>query len=411
MGKILRLEEIKLSEPLVDSLYDSDGKLLMQRGSMMTADKLKAFALKGLRYLELGAPSGETEANVSAVATLESPEAVEQWNGETPTEIAPVVTRSTTNPSIRPLDETTAETIAQLVGRASITVEELGKQLADGSLRDATPIRNVADEFLQELQSDSDQTIATALKQNADQQLAVRSVQLSVLSIAIARAMKMTVEEQATVGSAAMLHDMALFELPENERHSPELMRPESRRVYESHPAIAYDMLEKVRDIDGTVRIIVLQAHEQADGTGFPRRISITRTHRLARVVNLADAYLTLVGCGQGSQNIYPADAIAYLMHHSCQGRFDSVATCGLVRAVSLFPLGTLVRLSDNRTARVARAVGDNPLTPIVAVIERDGSQSMVDLAEASLSIERPLDDTELGRRRLSASDLEKILW
>lgn len=411
MGKILRLEEIKLSEPLVDSLYDSDGKLLMQRGSMMTADKLKAFALKGLRYLELGAPSGETEANVSAVATLESPEAVEQWNGETPTEIAPVVTRSTTNPSIRPLDATKAETIAQLVGRASITVEELGKQLADGSLRDATPIRNVADEFLQELQSDSDQTIATALKQNADQQLAVRSVQLSVLSIAIARAMKMTVEEQATVGSAAMLHDMALFELPENERHSPELMRPESRRVYESHPAIAYDMLEKVRDIDGTVRIIVLQAHEQADGTGFPRRISITRTHRLARVVNLADAYLTLVGCGQGSQNIYPADAIAYLMHHSCQGRFDSVATCGLVRAVSLFPLGTLVRLSDNRTARVARAGGDNPLTPIVAVTERDGSQSMVDLAEASLSIERPLDDTEMGRRRLSASDIEKILW
>jgi len=412
MGKILRLEEIKLNEPLIESLYDSDGKLLMQRGSMMTADKLKAFALKGLRYLELGAPSSEADANVSAIATLEAPEADEQWNGGISAEnAAVVVTRSTPHPSIRPLDETTAERIAQLVWRAAITVEDLGKQLADGTLRDATPIRNVADEFLQELQSDSDQTISTALKQNADQQLAVRSVQLSVLSIAIARAMKMTVEEQATVGSAAMLHDMALFELPENERHSPELMRPESRRVYESHPAIAYDMLEKVRDIDGTVRIIVLQAHEQADGTGFPRRISITRTHRLARVVNLADAYLTLVGCGQGSQNIYPADAISYLMHHSCQGRFDSVATCGLVRAVSLFPLGTLVRLSDNRTARVARAVGDNPLAPIVSVTERDGSQSMVDLTGESLSIKRPLDDTELGRRRLSASDIEKVLW
>jgi HD-GYP domain-containing protein (c-di-GMP phosphodiesterase class II) len=284
-------------------------------------------------------------------------------------------------------------------------------QLAEGSLRDATPIRSVAGDFLRELQGDSDQTLSTALTQTADQTLAIRSVQMSVLSIAIARAMKMTVEEQATVGSAAMLHDMALFELPENERHSPELMRPESRRVYESHPAIAYDMLERVRDIDGTVRIIVLQTHEQADGTGFPRRISITRTHRLARVVNLADAYLSLIGCGLGSQNIYPADAIAYLMHHSCQGRFDSVATCGLVRAVSIYPLGSLVQLSDNRTGKVARSVPGNPLSPIVSVAGDNGGSTLIDLEEASLTVERPMDEPSLGRRRLSTSELEKVLW
>ena len=204
---------------------------------------------------------------------------------------------------------------------------------------------------------------------------------------------------------------MALFELPESERHSPATMGPDARRIYESHPAIAYDMLERVRDINGTVRIIVLQAHEQADGSGFPRHITMARTHRLARIVNLADAYLTLTGCGPGAQSLLPADAVAYLMHHSCAGRFDSMATCGLVRAVSLYPLGSLVKLSDDRTARVVRVANHKPVTPIVMPIDGEEDGTLIDLETSDLSITCPIDDELQGRRRLPAGDLDKILW
>jgi hypothetical protein len=71
MGKILRLEEIKLNEPLIDALYDSNGMLLMQRGGIMTTEKLKALALKGLRYLELGAPTSPGKRE--GVAVLDAP--------------------------------------------------------------------------------------------------------------------------------------------------------------------------------------------------------------------------------------------------------------------------------------------------------------------------------------------------
>ena len=412
MGKILRLEEVPLDEPLPDSLYDCDGVLLMRRGTIMTNAKLKALALKGLRYLELGAPADAPQSEPAAVATLEAPTTLppEPWQHAAEEE-ASLELPLPPSGRIRPIDPETTQRVDQLVARASATVEELGKSLADGTLRDATPIRNIASEFLKEIQGDADQTIAATMRQIADQQLAMRSVQLSVLSIAITRAMKMTDAEQATVGSAAMLHDMALFELPEHERFSRATMRPESRRIYESHPAIAYDMLERVRDIDGTVRIIVLQAHEQADGSGFPRRITITRTHRLARVVNLADAYLTLVGCGPDGQRILPADAIAYLMHQSCLGRFDSAATCGLVRAVSLYPVGSLVMLSDERKARVVRVADRSPVSPVVTLMDTDTPTPLIDLSETEITVSRPIDEEEFGRRRLPASDLDKILW
>ncbi len=421
MGKILRLEEISLNEPLSDALYDCDGLLLMKRGAIITAGQIKALSLKGLKYLELGAPASEIDNSAVAVATLEqigeSKDESPWGNGAVDSREFGIREQATWSreakpaKTIRPLDPSATKRVNQLVARAATTVEELGRSLADGTLRDATPIRHVADELFKELQNDSDIALAAAIRQIADQQLALRSVQLCVLSIAIARSMKLPESECSTVGSAALLHDMALFELPEDERHSKQVMRPEARRIYESHPAIAYDMLERVRDIDGTVRIIVLQAHEQADGTGFPRRITMARTHRLARIVNLADAYLTLVGCGSGGQGILPADAIAYLMHHTCLGKFDASATCGLVRSVSIYPVGSFVKLSDDRSARVVRATEQKPVTPIVEAVDALGREALVDLCDSDVTIVRPIDEESLERRRLPASDLDKILW
>ncbi len=409
MGQVLRLDELPLNEPLKDNLYDYDGKPLMLRGAKLTAENIKAFALKGLRYLELGDPGDRPNSAITTLEPIHEDLRTEDWS--VPQEsTAPAPSTATIRVPQIPLDPKVAMRVSHLVHRAARTVEELGKSLADGSLRDAAPIRAVADDFLTELQADADQTLTVSLKQHADLQLAERCVQLSVLSMAISRAMKMTSEEQATVGTAALLHDMALFELGPEERHSPELMHPDARRIYESHPAIAYDMLEKVRDIDGTVRIIVLQTHEQADGSGFPRGISMPRIHRLARVVNLADAYLTLVGCGPGCQKIFPADALAYLMHHSCAGRFEPQVTCGLVRAVSLYPLGSLVRLSDDRVGRVVRVKPDKPSTPVVAIHDSSGD-TLIDTGAEKLVVAEPLDDHSLARHRISSTDMDKILW
>jgi HD-GYP domain-containing protein (c-di-GMP phosphodiesterase class II) len=287
-------------------------------------------------------------------------------------------------------------------------VSELGTALSEGTLRDSGPIHDVADSYLKELCGDVDQVVAETLGKPSDRDLALRSVQMSVLAMAVCRAMKLPESDLATVGAAAMLHDMALFRLPEKERFPHPLMKPESRQVYEWHPAIAYDMLEKVRETDGSIRLIVLQTHEQADGSGFPRRITLPRIHRLARVMNVVDTYIRLVGCGCDGQRIFPADAMAYLMHHSCVGRFDPEVTCGLIKVVSLYPIGSLVTLSNSRAARVIRCNPDSPLKPVVML---EGESVPVDLSKSDLDVEDPSDDENMGRRRLPSGEFDRILW
>ncbi len=420
MGQILRLAEIPLDTPLSDSLYDGNGVLLVRQGSMVTSNQLKDLARRGLQFLELGAPLDVEPLDESPAVVIpemgpglapRGTESDRRDDGrlEEAAHPSPPPTTDWVEMCRRPLDPAITDRVEALVTQAAKMVEELGQALANGTLRDAAPIRDVANQFRKELLGDPDQTLTAALRQTQDQELAVRSVQMSVLSMAIAGAMNLIERDTMVLGTAALIHDMALFSLPEPQRYSRTATRPEARRVYESHPGIAYDMLERVRDVDGTVRIVVLQTHEQADGSGFPRRITTPRIHRLARVTNVADAYLTLVGCGFGGQKLFPADAIAYLMHHACAGHFNPDATSGLVRAVSIYPVGSLVRLSDDRVARVARLQPERLTQPVVQPI---GGGELIRLNDRNpIAIVSPLDDEDLLRHRLPAGEIEKVLW
>jgi HD-GYP domain-containing protein (c-di-GMP phosphodiesterase class II) len=425
MGMILRLSEIPIDKPLSESLYDGDGVMVMPRGTVVSADMVQGFSRRGLKFLELGEPDhdpfassadpdshGDTplDIRVSIEAELREddplpPNAVAVLDPPSSFRIAGLNCDSS---SIQPYHPETSQRIDHLAKRATEVVSELGTALAEGTLRDAGPIHDVAESYLRELKGDVDQVVAETLAKPGDRDLALRSVQMSVLSMAICRAMKLPESDWGVAGAAAMLHDMALFRLPQPERFPHPLMKPESRQVYEWHPAIAYDMLEKVRDTDGTVRLIVLQTHEQADGSGFPRRITLPRIHRLARVLNVADTYLRLVGCGCDGQKIFPADAMAYLMHHSCMGRFDAEVTCGLVKVVSLYPIGSLVTLTNARTARVLRCNPDSPMQPVVLL---EGENEPVDLSKSDLDVSEPEDDPSSGRRRLPSGEFDRILW
>ncbi len=413
MGMILRLSEISTDKPLTESLYDGNGTMLLERGSRVTVDLLKDFARRGLKFLELGEPEEDpvfsSKKDSGFADDFSARELEDHSQGGLAVQSMPKVVDSTiSNPKLSPYQAETSERIDKLAKRAVEVVNELVTALAEGTLRDAGPIHEIADGFLHELTGDTDQVVSETFAKPSDRDLALRSVQMSVMGMAVCRAMNLPESDQATVGAAAMLHDMALFRLPEQERFPHPLMKPESRQVYEWHPAIAYDMLEKVRETDGSIRLIVLQTHEQADGSGFPRRITLPRIHRLARVLNVVDTYIRLVGCGGDGQRIFPADAMAYLMHHSCVGRFDPEVTCGLIKVVSLYPLGSLVTLTNAKQARVVRS---NPTTPLQPVVMVDGGSELVDLSQSELDVENPSDDSDTGRRRLPSGEFDRILW
>jgi HD-GYP domain-containing protein (c-di-GMP phosphodiesterase class II) len=422
MGTVLRLSEIPTDRPLHEDLYDVRGTLVINSGVQVTKAQLEDLARRGLTFLELGGPEiPRSRAYVDSSRSYQLPGATTSASAAAAsknvaeTAVADADDRSASSriglqptAGARRYSDVVTQRVTELIQRTTEVVNDIGLALVEGTLRDATPVHEMAAEFFSELRADADQVVSESTSNPCTEALAARTVQMSVLSMAICQAMKLPESDCLTAGSAALLHDTALFRLPESERYPHAMMKAESRRVYDSHPSHAYYMLESLGNVDAILRIVVLQVHEQTDGSGFPRRITLPRIHPLARVVGVADAYIRLVSCGGGGRRLYPADAIAYLMHHSCGGRFDPAVTSGLVKAVSLYPLGSLVQLNNEATARVIRCNADLPLQPVVLLA---GDDQPIDLSSSPLCVAVPIDNPDFERQRLPAGQFNQILW
>jgi hypothetical protein len=156
--------------------------------------------------------------------------------------------------------------------------------------------------------------------------------------------------------------------------------------------------------------LICYQVHEKIDGTGYPRGRQRDKIHPSARILHVADVYLALISARPFRKALMPYAAIECLLRQARAKMVDADAVRGLLHVLSLFPIGSLVKLSDGSTARVLRRNGSNYSSPIVLIVEDangdptdplDESQ-IIDLSQHNLKIAAALPSSERDEVGLS---------
>ncbi len=124
-----------------------------------------------------------------------------------------------------------------------------------------------------------------------DRMTARHSAAVARYSREIAAQAGLPAEDQELVHSAALLHDIGKFVLPDN------ILKSGRRRLTDAewdeikkHP---YEGARIVSQIDGYQPIgeIILAHHERIDGKGYPRGLADQEIPELARVIAVADTY------------------------------------------------------------------------------------------------------------------------
>ncbi len=185
-------------------------------------------------------------------------------------------------------------------------------------------------------------------------------------------------------------------------------------------PEFTYELVELMTALSPAVKIAASQVHEMCDGSGYPRGLKQNRIHTYARILAPVDAYLCLVEARRGRPAIVPHDAMACLLHQLPTGRFDAQVVEALLRAQSLFPLGSYVRLSDGCEAQVIRRSDIDYSKPIVQYLRIDEPHlevpiaivpKIVDLSESSLEILDIVPAPGRNEMRLDRSLMHDIVW
>ena len=90
--------------------------------------------------------------------------------------------------------------------------------------------------------------------------------------------------------AAVLMHDLGMAFLPLELLNKPEPLTPAERRMLESHPVLAAELLGRIPNW-GPAAGMVRQHHERVDGLGYPDRLAGSAITPGARIIAILDTF------------------------------------------------------------------------------------------------------------------------
>ena len=131
--------------------------------------------------------------------------------------------------------------------------------------------------------------LATALDAR-DPYTAGHSERVSVLSVAIAKALSLPNEDIEVIRLGALLHDIGKIGVPDDVLRKPGALTDAEFACIKQHPVLGARILRSVPFLSRHIPIVELH-HERPDGRGYPHGLRADDIPLAARVVHVADAY------------------------------------------------------------------------------------------------------------------------
>ena len=257
----------------------------------------------------------------------------------------------------------------------------MSTQVANGSGTDLDAASGIVGNVLGRLMDDQAAVLGLASIRGHDESGLFHSVNVMIYSLTLGSALGLPEEGLASLGLSALLHDIgkAAFNLDDPAQAEP---------AHLMHPTIGADILSRLPDEDKSPMLVAYEHHMCPDGSGPPGRPADYISHPYSRMVAIANRYANLIDPGASAEALTPDKAIVQVLREA-GSLLDPMFTRLFAKAMGVFPVGCLVRLSDQSVGVVSKS-GDGPLAPVVKIIY--GADGL----ELEEPIEADLDETDL---------------
>jgi len=266
----------------------------------------------------------------------------------------------------------TADTASELE-RASRIFQESRHNVASmfeearlGSLRSAEAAGAVVDNIADSVSRNPMAMIGLARLKSADDYTFMHSMAVSAMMVALARNLEWDEARVRDAAMAGLLHDVGKAQIPGAILNKPGTLDDTEWTTMRSHAERGRAILEETRGVTPAALDAVLHHHEKIDGTGYPHRLAGDRIPELARMAAVCDVYDAITSNRPYKSGWQPTAAIRKMTEWT--GHFDSVIFKAFVKAVGIYPVGSLVRLKSQRLAVVIDHDPAHLLQPTVKV-------------------------------------------
>ncbi len=244
---------------------------------------------------------------------------------------------------------------------------------------DYEDVRNLFDVIFESIENNKGTTFTVASLMSSDLYTYNHSLNVAILSVLTARTLGESRERLKELGVGAILHDIGKMSVPHAILNKPSSLNEEERKIMETHPEKGYKMVQGNNGISAFTKSIILQHHERSDGSGYPEGITGESMHPFVKVVALCDVFdaITSDRCYRGKMPAYKAFELVSSQVHT---GFDNDIFQAFAQNVSIYPLGSCVKLSTGKEAIVIRNNPKHPARPVVRLIPLTDSKAIQEI-------------------------------
>ena len=141
-------------------------------------------------------------------------------------------------------------------------------------------------------------------------------------SLAIAKRMGKSEEEQKIIYYAGLLHDVGKIRVSEEVINKPGKLTEDEFNQIKVHPISGYHILKDIHE-DARIAYAAKYHHERYDGRGYPYGLEGENIPEIARIIGVADAYDAMAS-NRSYRNALPQDVVRSEIEKGRGGQFDA---------------------------------------------------------------------------------------
>ena len=268
-------------------------------------------------------------------------------------------------------------------------VKVLFEQVRESKPLDLTEARRLVAQFPTVNTQECQALLGLLERHSRDNYLYTHAVNVAILASHLGHCLGHPDGLVCELALAGLLLDIGMAGETEHLASLQRKLTAEEWNVIAKHPAKALEHLKTIQNLPQRVLDAISTHHKRSDGSGYPGGGGEEQNEvDFGKILTVCDVYDALTHPRSYRNRFGPAQAIKVLVD-GANTQFDRRVIKALVDALSLYPRGSVVRLSTNEIAKVELVHPEAPLRPVV-LISRDANQILLPTPRRINLVEQP---------------------
>lgn len=199
-----------------------------------------------------------------------------------------------------------------------------------------------------------------------DDYLLEHSLNVAILLANFAQYIGLEEEIVQELALSGFLHDIGKIKIPDEILHKPGRLTDQEMNIMRDHVIYGIEALREMEIPERMIRTVG-EHHERLDGYGYPEGARDDEISYYGRMISIVDVYdaLTADRCYKAGM---PSQKALQILLKDTPDKYDRELVQKFIKCIGIFPVGSLVKLSDETIAMVVKHNEEAPLKPLVKV-------------------------------------------